>query len=792
MIHGCLPPRWPKKHAISVLATVPLSHSHPPTILRDTDTMLRVALSTQGRNVRWARRCFSNPSADAADDVAAMNIQNIRNIGIVAHIDAGKTTTTECLLYSSKHKTRRGEIDEGNTTTDFMEQERERGITIQSALTYIKWRDHHVNIIDTPGHVDFTMEVERGLRVLDGVVAVFDACKGVQAQSRKVLYQAEQNALPFITFVNKMDRQHADFDMSIASVEELLHKPVIPVQCPIFDDKFVGVVDLINMRCLRYVGATGEHTTSDLSEETQPVQAAAKKMRVKMLDSLSGASDEIAELYLEAMDADDEAGLAIPKDVIITHLKEASLSRSATLALCGSAGSNIAITPVMDAILDYLPSPAQRPALIATESSIPNDVISTNFSDKDPLAALVFKVQITPSGTGFERSSLIRLYSGTLRTGDRIYNSSRKCMQMVKSISIVDGADESTTVDVLHPGWVASIRGLDKSFTGDTLCASKANSFTLNAIELPVPVVSCSLETFSEKEDKVLESALAALEAEDPSLSHEINDWGQTALSGMGALHLEIAQSKLERNWGLSISTPKLHFRHHEFFTSAVTLAHKFMSNPDDASSAVCEITMTMRPKEIGKHDIVDALNEVEMSLTHNKQTEEDKRRMRNTWKQHITRGIELGFGSGILIREPVSGMHVDIEKFELLTRGNLDTVCNAADYTVKMLMEKVAKSAAMLEPVMELEIVVFDKSVVEDVTTDLWGDKRGEVVSQTETPQSTNITAIVPAKLIQTYTSDLLGITSGKSHYTSKLHGYRIVRDDGVVQEVKRERGMM
>eukprot|EP01061_Rhynchopus_euleeides_P010612 TRINITY_DN20107_c0_g1_i1.p1 TRINITY_DN20107_c0_g1~~TRINITY_DN20107_c0_g1_i1.p1 ORF type:complete len:766 (+),score=222.29 TRINITY_DN20107_c0_g1_i1:192-2489(+) len=738
----------------------------------------------------WGVACFHNAASEAQDDMSRLRAEQIRNIGVIAHIDAGKTTTTERMLYFSNHKSRLGDIDDGSTTTDFLDQERERGITIQSALTYVKWRDTHINIIDTPGHADFAMEVERGLRVLDASVAVFDGTRGVQPQSRKVILQAQKFEQPFITFVNKMDRPRADFKGSIRSVENLLDIPVVAIHDPIVEDGvFVGLTNVVTMHTYRWQGR--DITLKAVSEESEAVQTSAAQARAAMLDALSGASDVIADQYLEALDAGDETGSAISQSLIQTELGLVSRARKATVALCGSAGKNMGVEPLLDAIVDYLPSPDQRPALVA--ATPPGHVVTQDFLPTDPLAALVFKVHIKGKEVhSMDRSTLIRLYSGVLKVGDRVYNSSRNAYQTVKSISIVDGADESTKVDTLHPGWVASVAGLDKSYTGDTLCGSKNNAFTLTGVEAPVPVISMALEPYNEAEDKILDRALAVVQAEDPSLTYALNELGQTVISGLGALHLEVTRVKIIRGWKIDVEAGKSQFRHREYFTEGATVTHRFLTQPPDTKSGACELTLRITPIPPGSHDMIHSDNIVELSLSECEQDEEVKRRLRNRWKGPLTQGIELGLGAGVLVREPVSGMKVDVVNLEILTRGGDDTLCNAADFTTKLLMDKVKNSTKLLEPCMDLEITIFaDNDVVEEVLLDLHSTKRAEVYDRFDHKNNTVIRAVAPAKTLQEYTTELSSISSGKAHYVGKLCGYRLVRDDSVLAEVKAQRGM-
>ena len=737
------------------------------------------------------RRLFSTAAQEAATAATQGDINLLRNIGIIAHIDAGKTTTTERMLYFSNHKKKLGEIELGTTTTDFMDQERERGITIQSALTYVQWRGHHVNIIDTPGHADFCMEVERTLRVLDGAVAVFDGVKGVQAQSRMVLLQAEKYDIPFVTYVNKMDREKADFAMAIDSVEELLSVAVVPVQCPIFEqNRFIGIVDLIEMTSYRWA-ASGEITTTRFEDEEESVlQEQVALLRARMLDRLSGASDPIADAYLDCIDT-DEQGLSISADLIKGELIAASLARRATAALCGSSGKNVGVQGLLDAVLSYLPSPLQRPPLVAQEPA--GQVVSKDYSASESLAGLVFKVHIRGHDlASINRTTLVRLYSGTLKVGSRIYNSSRDAMETVKSISIVDGEDQSQQVSTLKPGWVACVTGLDRSYTGDTLCADKNSKFVLSGMQVPVPVVSCSLEAMSEKMDLILEKALPVIVKEDPSVMSEVDEFGQTVLMGMGALHLEVAKTKLERGWGLTLSSSPARVRHRECIVRERTVTHKFLTVPGKENSAACVMTLRVTPTPQLENAMVSNDIDVTMSLSENKEDEEGRWKLMTKWQNSIRRGVTQAMGAGPLVNEQVCGVTVDVVGFVPLTHANDDHIGNAADYTTKLLMEDAKRDTSLLEPCMRLEIVVYNSEAVRDLVDDLLSKKRATILRQTE-PTSKDpkvlLEVIAPASTVQNFSAELASHTSGEAHFTSHFEGFRIADDPSVLDMVKRDK---
>ncbi|KAJ9439554.1 Elongation factor G 2 [Diplonema papillatum] len=733
-----------------------------------------------------------------------MPIENVRNIGIVAHIDAGKTTTTERFLFASQHKTRMGEVDDGTTTTDYMDQERERGITIQSALTQVEWRGHEVRIIDTPGHVDFTMEVERSLRVLDGAVAIFDAVNGVEAQSRTVLMQAEKYELPFVTYINKMDRPQADFVKAIDSVERLIGLPVLPIQAPLFEqNRFVGFTDLLTLECFKW-SDSGEITKTTLNEEHESVDNGrsslkpdALRLRARLLDSLGGVSDKVFTEYIKALEDDDEAGLTVSMEMVNREIARASKSRLATVALCGSSGKNIAVPPVLDAAIDYLPSPRERPALVAHTPA--GKVITTEFLEKDPLAVMVFKVIVQGQDvTTVARATLVRVYSGVLKAGTRIYNSTRDRMQSVRSISKVDGDNFSVEADVLGPGSVGCVHGLDSSFTGDTLCADRKGSFVLEGVTVPVPVVSASLEPYSEKEDRILEKALEIVKLEDPSISWSVNEYGQTVLSGMGALHVEVTKTKLERGWNLQLEQGPVKVKHREFISTPCEVEHTFLTKPEDPSSGACTMQLSLTPAELDENEMVDFGTEpfvtVTMSLSDMVEDEDTKNKLRSKWLNPIKFGVHQGTGAGPLVREPVSAVTIDVTSFKVLPRANEDTVGNAADFTTKLLLQEGRAGSCLLEPCFLLEVIIFKnqddpdhhKETLDNVVSDLLSSRRGVILSQREGEKTIKLNSIVPVQEMDTYASDLLSVSNGEATFLASFHGYRIVRDSSVLDSVR------
>ena len=491
----------------------------------------------------------------------ARKLEKIRNIGIIAHIDAGKTTMTERMLFCSGSTHRLGEVDKGTTETDFDEEEQKRGITIYSAAVTFPWKDVTVNLIDTPGHVDFTAEVERSLRVLDGGVVVFSAREGVEAQSETVWRQANKYAVPRFAFINKMDREGANFEGTVKDIRERLGANPVPIQLPIgagpphIENAFRGVIDLILMKQLTFSDEGKKITVDEIPEE---MQTEAELAREEMLDKLTNFDDELMELVLE--------GESIPDELIHKTIRKATLAHEIQPILCGSALDYIGVPPVLDAVERYLPSPADKPPVKGISQKKGKEVEETRKPDaKEPFCGLVFKIVAAKTGD----LSFVRVYSGTLKANSRALNPGKDKKENIAQLWRIQAARKEQTASV-EAGDIVGLIGLRNSVTGDTLCDSQ-NPILLESIEFPETVVSMAIEPETTAERKKLSEVLELMKRQDPTFhAVESEESGQTLISGMGELHLEVIKNRLLRDFGLKVKFHKQRVNYRETIENPV------------------------------------------------------------------------------------------------------------------------------------------------------------------------------------------------------------------------------
>src|SRR4051812_27718789 len=482
------------------------------------------------------------------------SLEKTRNIGIMAHIDAGKTTTTERILYYTGRTYKIGEVHEGAATMDWMEQEQERGITITSAATTCEWRDHRINIIDTPGHVDFTVEVERSLRVLDGAIALFDSVAGVEPQSETVWRQADKYAVPRIAFINKMDRIGADFEGSVKTMETRLGANAVPVQLPIgAESGFKGIIDLLGMKAIVYKDDLGkEQEIIDIPAEYVD---AAEEAREHLVSALADLDDHIAELYL----AEEEE---VPVATLKAAIRKATLAIQMTPVFCGSAFKNKGVQPLLDAVLDYLPSPLEvKPidGVIVQKSGEDGDPIVLRPDDSEPFAALGFKIMADPF---VGKLTYFRVYSGTLQAGSKVLNVSTGRQERIGRLLVMH-ANDREEVDAVYAGDIAAAVGIKQVVTGDTL-ADPSRPVKLETIDFPEPVIKVAVEPKTKVDQEKMSVALGRLAEEDPTFRVQTNEeTGQTEISGMGELHLEILVDRMRREYGVeaNVGRPQVSYR---------------------------------------------------------------------------------------------------------------------------------------------------------------------------------------------------------------------------------------
>ncbi|CAA9477925.1 MAG: Translation elongation factor G, partial [uncultured Solirubrobacteraceae bacterium] len=481
------------------------------------------------------------------------SLKNTRNIGIMAHIDAGKTTTTERILYYTGRSHKMGEVHEGAATMDWMEQEQERGITITSAATTAEWRGHRINIIDTPGHVDFTVEVERSLRVLDGAVALFDSVAGVEPQSETVWRQADKYRVPRIAYINKMDRIGADFDRGVQTMIDRLGARPVPIQLPIgAEGDFAGIIDLVEMKATIYKDELGkDFDVVDIPDEHLEVAQAARE---HLLDEVSNYDDELVDLILEEAD--------IPVDSVKKAIRTATLGTELTPVLCGSSFKNKGVQPLLDAVLDYLPSPLDVPPIEGVEPVKGDDEgrqTTRPASDEEPFAALAFKIMADPF---VGKLTFFRVYSGTLEAGSKVLNVTTGRTERVGRILMMH-ANDREDVNEVYAGDIAAAVGIKQVYTGDTLAAPD-QPIRLETMEFPEPVISVAIEPKTKTDQEKMGTALSKLAEEDPTFRVKTNEeTGQTEISGMGELHLEILVDRMLREFRVdaNIGRPQVSYR---------------------------------------------------------------------------------------------------------------------------------------------------------------------------------------------------------------------------------------
>ncbi len=672
-------------------------------------------------------------------------LERTRNIGIMAHIDAGKTTTTERILYYTGINYKIGEVHEGTATMDWMVQEQERGITITSAATTCSWRDHRVNIIDTPGHVDFTIEVERSLRVLDGAVAVFCSVGGVEPQTETVWRQADKYGVPRLAFVNKMDRLGADFFRVVKMIEDRLGARPAVLQLPIgAEDKFSGVVDLVTMKAVVW---KEESLGAKFYEEAIPadLQSQAAEYRDKLLEAVADSDEAIMEKYLEG------------KDVAETDLRKAI--RQATLALkivpvvCGSAFRNKGVQPMLDAVVDYLPSPLDIPPVkgVASGSSEPAERPA---KDDAPFSALAFKIMTDPFvGT----LTFFRVYSGSISSGSSVYNSTKTKRERIGRLLKMH-ANKREEIKEVYAGDIAAAVGLRTATTGDTLC-DEDEPIVLESIDFPDPVISIAIEPKSKADQEKLGLSLQKLATEDPSFKVRTDEeTGQTIISGMGELHLEIIVDRLLRefNVGANVGKPQVAYR--ETIRKAVEQQGRFVRQTGGRGQ-YGDVWIKLEPQQPGAgFEFVDAVKGGAIP---------------REYISAVEKGIREATDNGTLAGYPV----VDV-KATLFDGSYHDVDSSEIAFKIagSMAFKQAARKASpvLLEPIMSVEVVV-----PEDFMGDVIGDlssRRGKVLGMDTRPAAQAIDARVPLAQMFGYATDLRSMTQGRATYTMQFSHYEPV----------------
>lgn len=685
-------------------------------------------------------------------------LEKTRNIGIMAHIDAGKTTTTERILYYTGVTYKIGEVHDGTAVMDWMVQEQERGITITSAATTCFWKGSRVNIIDTPGHVDFTIEVERSLRVLDGAVAVFDSVAGVEPQSETVWRQANKYGVPRIAFMNKMDRVGADFFMSVKTMIERLDANPVAVQIPIgAEDKFRGSVDLVRMKATYFDDETlgANYTEGDIPEELLPL---AREYREKMLETLADTDDALMEKYLNR----EEIGV----DEINGVLRKGTLDLKITPVLCGSAFRNKGVQLLLDALVDYLPSPLDIPP-VAGKVPGSESVIVRHADDNEPFSAIAFKVMTDPF---VGQLTFIRVYSGVLGAGSYVYNSTKDKKERVGRLLKMH-ANKREEVKEVSAGDIAAVVGLKYTLTGDTLSDEK-NPIILEAMEFPEPVMSVAIEPKTKADQEKLSQSLAKLAQEDPSFQVSFNEeTGQTIISGMGELHLEIIVDRLLREFKVGANVGKPQVAYKETIRVAAKAEGKFIRQTGGRGQ-YGHVVIEIEPLEPGKGF------EFENKIVGGAVPREYVAPTEKGIREAVDRGILAGYPVVDIKATLCDGSYHEVDSSEM-----------AFKIAGSMAFKEAAKRAkpVLLEPIMSIETVTPEE-YLGDVIGDI-NSRRGRILNIERRGNVQVIKAQAPLAEMFGYATDLRSKTQGRATYTMQFSHYDEVPkgvSEGIIAVVK------
>jgi len=685
-------------------------------------------------------------------------IEKVRNIGIAAHIDAGKTTTTERILYYTGVSHKIGEVHEGAATMDWMEQEKERGITITSAATTCFWKDHQINIIDTPGHVDFTIEVERSMRVLDGAIAVFCAVGGVQPQSETVWRQANKYHVPRIAFVNKMDRIGADFYNVEKQIRERLKANPVPIQIPIgAEDNFKGVVDLVRMKALVWEDEAALGSKYEIEDIPAELQEKAEEYREKMIESIVETDEELMEKYF--------AGEELSEEEIKRAIKKATLNLEIVPMLCGTAFKNKGVQPLLDAVIDYLPAPTEVTWIKGIDPKT-GEEISVNPGDDQPFSGLAFKIMTDPF---VGKLTFTRFYSGIIKAGSYVLNSTKNKKERVGRLLRMH-ANKREEVPEFYSGEIGAIVGLKYTLTGDTLC-DESRPIILEKMEFPDPVISVAVEPKTKADQEKMALALQKLAEEDPSFRVTTDEEsGQTIISGMGELHLEIIVDRLKREFKVECNTGKPQVAYRETFKNQVEQEYKY-AKQSGGRGQYGHVFIRMIPQEPGKgYEFVDLIKGGVIP---------------REYIPAVDKGIQEAAQAGVLAGFPV----VDF-KVELFDGSyhEVDSSEMAFKLAGSMAFKEGMKKAnpVILEPIMKVEI-----EVPEEYMGDVIGDinrRRGQVNSMEDQHGVKKITAFVPLAEMFGYSTDLRSMTQGRGTYSMVFDHYEEVPSN-IADEIIKER---
>jgi len=701
-----------------------------------------------------------------AQDVLT-DLNKVRNIGIMAHIDAGKTTTTERILFYTGISHKIGEVHDGAATMDWMAQEQERGITITSAATTCFWADHQINIIDTPGHVDFTVEVERSLRVLDGAVAVFDGKEGVEPQSETVWRQADKYNVPRICFVNKMDKLGADFYFTVDTIINRLGAKPLVIQLPIgAESSFTGVVDLVEMKAKVWEGDAKGDVTMGASYETTEIpadlQAKAEEYRAQLLEGVAESSEELLEKYL--------GGEELTIAEIKAGIRQLTISGEAYPVLCGSAFKNRGVQPMLDAVVDYLPSPLDVPEVEGHAANDEEKAITRKADASEPFSALAFKVAVHPF---FGRLTYVRVYSGSIDSGAQVINSTKGKKERIGKIFQMHSNKENP-VEKVTAGHIYAVIGLKDTTTGDTLCDPN-NPVVLESMTFPEPVIEVAIEPKTKADQEKLSIAIQKLAEEDPTFRTELNpETGQTVIKGMGELHLDILVDRMKREFNVEANVGKPQVAYRETIRRTVEKYDYTHKKQTGGSGQFAKVQVTLEPLEVTAETSYEFENQVTGG------------RIPREYIPSVDAGIQDAMQVGVLAGYPTVGVKA------ILLDGqyhDVDSSEMAFKIAGSMVFKEAAKKAnpVLLEPVMAVEVRTPEE-YMGDVIGDL-NSRRGQIQSMEDATGVKVVRALVPLSEMFGYVGDLRSKTSGRAVYSMTFDSYAEVPKavaDEIIQKGK------
>ncbi len=685
-------------------------------------------------------------------------IEKIRNIGIIAHIDAGKTTTSERILFYTGKTHKIGEVHEGETTMDWMEQERERGITITSAATTCFWRDCKINLIDTPGHIDFTAEVQRSLRVLDGAVVVFDGVSGVEPQSETVWRQADKFGVPRMCFINKVDRMGANFIKSLESIWDRLTKNAVALQLPIGEEEnFEGVIDLINMKSVRFSGAMGEKV--ETGEIPENLMTEAKKWRDKLVEKVAETDETLAEKYLGG----EEISIAEIKEA----LRRGTIANKLVPVFCGSSLKNKGVQPVLDGVVDYLPSPIDIPSIKGTDPKTGAEIFR-HAKDDEPFSALVFKIATDPF---VGQVSFFRVYSGVLQAGSYVLNCSQDKQERIGRILRMHSNHREDIKEIMA-GDIAATVGLKSTTTGDTI-ADPANPIILEKINFPEPVIQIAIEPKSRADQEKIGIALRKLAEEDPTFRVTSNEeTGQTLIAGMGELHLDILVDRMKREFKVEANVGKPQVAYKETITGSAEAEGKYIKQ-SGGRGQYGHVWLKVEPLTAEEKAEIPDRKIKDKSRGFLFESEIKGGAIPNEFIPAVEKGSREAMDRGVVAGYPL--VNIKVTAFDG-TYHDVDSNEAAFKIAASMAVQSAVRQSrpVILEPIMKVEVVT-PENFMGDVVGNISG-RRGEIQKMTERAGQKVIDSMVPLAQMFGYATELRSMTQGRANYTMEFDHYQAV----------------